>query len=159
MGVHSFVHDVKVKVSESRLFKALITESHQVLPKLSTIKSIEFVEGSTMAPGCVYNINFVEGAPFTYIKSSMDSIDYVNRSCKFTTIEGDILGDKFAKICHEMKVEAAGDRESVVKMKTEYHTDGGYEPTEMEINGAKAHAEVMYKMVEEYMLANPTVCA
>ncbi|KAL6530445.1 Guanylate kinase 2 [Orobanche minor] len=53
--------DESVKVSDSRLFKALITESHQVLPKLSTsIKSIEFVEGNTMAPGCVYNMNFVE---------------------------------------------------------------------------------------------------
>ncbi|KAL6530437.1 Guanylate kinase 2 [Orobanche minor] len=53
--------DESVKVSESRLFKALITESHQVLPKLSTgIKSIEFVEGNTMAPRCVYNMNFVE---------------------------------------------------------------------------------------------------
>ncbi|KAL6505982.1 hypothetical protein OROHE_022701 [Orobanche hederae] len=104
-------------------------------------------------------MNFVEGAPFTYIKSRMDSIDYENRSCKFTNVEGDILGDKFAKICHELKVEAAGDGESVVKLKTEYHSEGGYEPTEMEINGAKAHAEGMYKMVEEYMLANPTVCA
>ena len=62
MGVKSFFQEVKTKITSSRLFKALVTESPDVLPKVTpSIKSIELLEGTGYNPGCVFQTNFPEG--------------------------------------------------------------------------------------------------
>ncbi|KAL8491120.1 hypothetical protein ACS0TY_022955 [Phlomoides rotata] len=161
MGVKSFFQELKLKVSGSRLFKALVTESHEVLPKAtSSIHSIEIIEGQghAVGPGCVYKTNFPEGGKFKYVKNRIDEVDLENCVCKFTTFEGDALGEKLEKICYEMKIEKTEDGGCVLKVKTDYHTKGDIELNDEEIKVGKEQPEVLYKACEEYLLANPHVC-
>nr|ABR10301.1 pathogen-related protein STH-2 [Salvia miltiorrhiza] len=160
MGVKSFFQEMKTKISSSRLFKALVTESPEVVPKFTTsIKSIELIQGSGYAPGAIFQTNFPEGAHFKYMKCRVDEIDHEKHSIKYTLIEGDMLGDKLEKICYDMKFEDTEDGGCVVKVTSEYHTKGGYELADEDLKGAKEQSLGMYKSCEDYLLANPHVCA
>ncbi|CAA0818671.1 Unknown protein [Striga hermonthica] len=65
MGIKKFFQELKTKVSPSRLFKAMIIDSQQVLPNIaSSIKSVEIVQGNAIAAGCVVKTTFDDGAPF-----------------------------------------------------------------------------------------------
>ncbi|PIN25273.1 hypothetical protein CDL12_01981 [Handroanthus impetiginosus] len=160
MGVKSFFHELKVKASHKRLFKALTTDSHHVFPKATgKIKSVETVEGHGVAPGCVVKSTFHEGAPYKYIKNRIEEIDNQNYVGKFTLFEGDVLGDKYEKICYEVKLEPTDDGGSLIKLKQEYHTKGDYEPSEEEVKAGKEEAVELYKACDAYLAANPHVCA
>lgn len=159
MGVKTFFEELKTKVSASRLFKALVSESSEVIPKVTTsVKSIEIVHGDTFGPGCIIQTNFPEGAHFKYIKNRIDEVDHEKHRVKYTLIEGDVLGEKLEKICYELQLEDTEDG-CVLKATSEYHTKGDCELNEEEIKGAKDQALGMYKACEEYLLANPHVCA
>ncbi|XP_012843117.1 PREDICTED: pathogenesis-related protein STH-2-like [Erythranthe guttata] len=168
MGVKSFFEEVKAKVSPSRLFKALITESHDVIPKVTTsIKSVVTIEGDSLTPGCIRQTNFPEGniviiqlssAQLKYVKHRIDAIDTENYVCKYTLVEGDILGDKLEKICYEIKFEAS-EEGCNIKLTSEYHTKGDFVINDEEIKAGKEQALGLYKACEEYLIANPHVCA
>ncbi|KAK4478237.1 hypothetical protein RD792_017520 [Penstemon davidsonii] len=160
MGVKSFFHEIKTKVSPSRLFKAMITESHEVGPKFMSqyVKSIETVEGHGVTPGCVIKTNFHDGAPFKYMKHRIDVVDPKNYVCKYTLIEGDVLGDKFEKICYDLKFEGTADGGCVIKVAIDYHTKGDLELDDDEIKKGKDETIGLYKACEDYLTANPNVC-
>ncbi|KAL7124173.1 hypothetical protein ABFS83_14G030100 [Erythranthe nasuta] len=159
MGVKSFFEEVKAKVSPSRLFKALITESHDVIPKVTTsIKSVVTIEGESLTPGCIRQTNFPEGAQLKYVKHRIDAIDTENYVCKYTLVEGDILGDKLEKICYEIKFEAS-EEGCNIKLTSEYHTKGDFVINDEEIKAGKEQALGLYKACEDYLIANPHVCA
>ncbi|KAG8382497.1 hypothetical protein BUALT_Bualt05G0083400 [Buddleja alternifolia] len=155
MGVKSIFHELKAKVSPSRLFKALVTESANVVPKFAPhpIKNIEIVGGGAVQPGCVLQTNFENG---TYMKHKFDAIDTENYLCKYSLIEGDILGDKFEKISYEVKFVASEDGGCVIKQNIEHHTKGDVEFNEDEI---KEQSVGVFKACEQYLAANPNVCA
>ncbi|KAL1561667.1 pathogenesis-related protein STH-21-like [Salvia divinorum] len=160
MGVKTFFQEVKTKITSSRLFKALVTESPDVLPKVTpSIKNIELIEGTGYAPGCVFQTNFPEGAHFKFMKSRVDEIDHEKHTIKYTVIDGDMLGDKLEKICYHMKFEDTEDGGCVVKVTSEYHTKGDYELSDDDLKGAKEQSLGIYKSCEDYLTANPHVCA
>ena len=68
MGVVKINQTFKTKVTPSRMFKALILDSHNLCPKLmfSSIKSIELLEGTGEA-GSIKQMNFTEGKLYIYI--------------------------------------------------------------------------------------------
>ncbi|KAL7081298.1 hypothetical protein ACP275_14G030800 [Erythranthe tilingii] len=159
MGVKSFFQEVKAKASPSRMFKALVTESHDIVPKITTsIESIVTVEGEGVTPGCIMQTNFPEGAHFKYVKHRIDAIDTENYVCKYTLVEGDVLGDKLEKICYEIKFEAS-DEGCNIKVTSEYHTKGDFVINDDEIKAGKEQALGLYKACEDYLIANPHVCA
>ncbi|KAJ9696580.1 hypothetical protein PVL29_008681 [Vitis rotundifolia] len=138
------------------MFKALIVDSHNLVPKLMpSIKSIEFVEGDG-GVGSIKQTNFPEGSHFKYLKHRIDAIDHDNYSCKYTLIEGDVLGDTLESISSEVKFEASGSG-SVCKMTSHYHSK--IELKDEDIKAGKDKAMGMYKVVEEYLLANPDAYA
>ncbi|KAL0322592.1 UNVERIFIED_CONTAM: Pathogenesis-related protein STH-2 [Sesamum angustifolium] len=160
MGVKSFINELETKISPGRLFKALITESPEIVPKFNKpIKSIEIVEGHGFGVGCIFLTHFNEGLPFKYVKHRIDEIDTQNYVCKYTLIEGDVLGDKLEKICHELRLEASADGGCVLKSKAELHAKAGVELDDEEIKAGKEQALNVYKACEEYLAANPHVCA
>ncbi|KAL0433185.1 UNVERIFIED_CONTAM: Pathogenesis-related protein STH-2 [Sesamum latifolium] len=159
MGVKSFSHEIKSKISASRFFKALITESPEHAPKFNkSAKSVELVEGHGVTPGCVIQTNFIEGLPFKYAKHRLDEIDTQNYVCKYTLIGGDILGDKLEKISYELKIEESADGGCVIKSKTDLHLKAGAELTDEEIKAGKDVALNVFSGCEEYLSANPHVC-
>ncbi|RVW39995.1 Pathogenesis-related protein STH-2 [Vitis vinifera] len=151
MGVTSFTQEFTCPIAPSRIFKALILDSNNLIPKLlpQTIRSIDVVQGDGGA-GTIEQVNFTE-APNRRIGQR----DFV---CKYRMIEGDVLGEELESIAHEVKFEAT-DGGSICKMASEYHTKGKFEIKEEEIKAGKARAMGIYKVVEAYLLENPHVYA
>ncbi|KAL2469620.1 major allergen Pru ar 1-like [Abeliophyllum distichum] len=159
MGVFSFVHELKTNVSPKRLFKALITHNHEVLPKVSpTIKSVETVQGDG-GVGSIKKTVFSDDSPIKILKNRVDFIDTENCVSKFTLIEGDALDDKVEKICYELKFEDSKDGGCVLKIKSDYHTKGGAVLKEEDVKAGQDHAIELYKACADYLVANPRVCA
>lgn len=98
------------------------------------------------------------GSQFKYLKHKIDALDTQNYLCKYTLIEGGVLGDKLESISYEVKFEATGEG-SVCKMTSHYHTKGDIELKEEDIKEGKDKAFGLYKTVEECLLANPDVYA
>ncbi|KAI3473513.1 hypothetical protein Pfo_031619, partial [Paulownia fortunei] len=117
------------------------------------------VEGDGVSAGCIRQTNFADGAHFKYVKHRIDAIDTENYVCKYSLVEGEVLGDKLENICYEIKFEASEDGGCVIKLTSEYHTKGDIELNDEEIKAGKEQALVLYKACEEYLHANPDVCA
>ncbi|KAJ8749650.1 hypothetical protein K2173_026299 [Erythroxylum novogranatense] len=134
-----------------RLFKAVAVES-EVVPKAmpEAFKCIE-VEGDV-------RVTKLPEGEFKYMKHRTDVLDINNHFCKYTLFEGDVLGDKLESVVHEVKYEASGNG-CVVKATSHYHPKPGVVLNPEEINAGEVKAMGLYKAVEEYLLANPTVCA
>ncbi|KAJ8749595.1 hypothetical protein K2173_026244 [Erythroxylum novogranatense] len=90
-------------------------------------------------------------AVFKCMKHRTDVLDINNYYCN-TLFEGDVLGDKLESVVHEVKYESSGNG-CVVKATNHYHSKPGVVLNLEEINAGEA------KAAEEYLLANPTVCA
>ncbi|KAA8543146.1 hypothetical protein F0562_021359 [Nyssa sinensis] len=160
MGVTCFTQEFSTPVAPAKMFKALIVDSHNLIPKLvpQSIKSIEFIEGDGGA-GSIKQTNFPEDGHFKYLKHKIDVLDAEKLVCKYTLIEGDVLSDKLESIVYEVKFEASGNGGSICKMTSEYHTKGDVELKEEHIKEGKDKAMGMYKIVEDYLVSNPDVYA
>ena len=97
-------------------------------------------------------------SPFKYMKNRMDEIDFDKYYVKYTTIEGDILGDTLECIVFENKFEQseAGCRFTVIG---HHHTMGDIKVNEDDIARTKEGIKEKVKAVEDYLLANPQVHA
>ncbi|CAL5425938.1 unnamed protein product [Camellia sinensis] len=159
MGVTTFTKEFTTTVPPSRMFKALILDSHNLIPKLlpQSIKSIEYVQGDG-GVGSIKQTNFPEGSHMKCLKHKIDSLDVENYECKYTLIEGDALGGKLESLSYEVKFEAIGDGSKVTST-SYYHAKGDIELNEEEMDAGKDKAMGMFKVVEEYLLANPDVYA
>lgn len=62
MGVITFTDELTSSIPPSRIFKASIVDSHNLIPKLlpQAVKSIEIIQGDGGA-GSIKQINFTEG--------------------------------------------------------------------------------------------------
>ncbi|OIT40508.1 pathogenesis-related protein sth-2 [Nicotiana attenuata] len=99
------------------------------------------------------------GGPIKYLKHKLHVIDDKNLVTKYSLIEGDILGDKLESITYDVKFETSANGGCIFKTSTEYHTKGDYVIKEEEHNEGKDKAMELFKAVEDYLLANPTVYA
>ena len=62
MATVSYTQDFITPIAPSKMFKALILDSHNILPKIAPqgIKSVEFIEGDG-GVGSIKQTNFAEG--------------------------------------------------------------------------------------------------
>ncbi|TYI61789.1 hypothetical protein E1A91_D10G198500v1 [Gossypium mustelinum] len=159
MGVSSYSDEYSSTIPPARLFKALILDSHNLIPKLMplAIQSIE-ISGDGGAD-TIRQINFAEGSQVKFIKNRVDELDEKNFWFKYSLIEGDGMMDKLEKISYEVKFESTADGGSINKMTSTYYTKGEFVLTEEEIKAGKEKALAMYKVVEAYLLQNPDAYA
>ncbi|CAI9776045.1 unnamed protein product [Fraxinus pennsylvanica] len=156
MGVFKFIQELKAHASHKRLFKAVMIENAEVLPKASPlIKSIETVQGDG-GVGSIKKTNFSDGK---CMKNRIDHLDPVNCVGKLTLVEGDVLGDKIESISYELKFEDSKDGGCVIKIIAEYHTKGDVVLKEEDVKESKEQSAGLYKAYAEYLNANPHVCA
>ena len=157
MGVITYSQEIPCTVAPARMFKALVLDSQNLLPKIipQGIKSIEFIEGDG-GVGSIKQTNFQEGSPIKYVKHKIDAIDADNYCSKFTMIEGDGLGDKFEFVTHEYKLEPSG-KGCVAKLTSHYHAK--VDVNEEEIKGAEEKAKGTFLIVEQHLIANPDLYA
>lgn len=68
MGVTTFSDEYTSPIAPSRIFKASIVDSHNLIPKLlpQAIKSIEITQGDGGA-GSIKQINFAEGQFLVFV--------------------------------------------------------------------------------------------
>ncbi|XVF38791.1 hypothetical protein REPUB_Repub20aG0132300 [Reevesia pubescens] len=156
MGV--FTHEMEFASPHppAKAFKAFVLDVDTLFPKVAphVIKSIELLEGDG-GVGSIKKITFAEGSPVKYLKEKVDGLDKVNFSYSYTVIEGEVLTNKYEKICYEMKFEAAPGGGTIGKRTSKYYSIGTSAINEEEIKaGIEAQAGV-FKAVEDYLLANP----
>ncbi|PSR98009.1 Pathogenesis-related protein like [Actinidia chinensis var. chinensis] len=156
MGVVKISQTFKTQVTPSRMFKALILDSHNLCPKLmfSSIKSIELLEGTGEA-GSIKQMNFTEASPLKYVKLRIDELDKENFKCKYTFIEVEGLMHKLDSISYDVRFEPYGFTGCVCKMTSEYKSNDNLEIKEEDIEHGKDRAIGMYEVVEAYLLAHP----
>merc|ERR1712071_189530 len=108
-----------------RFFKALVLDSHNLIPKLlpQTIKSIKIIQGDGGA-GTITQTNFTEGDEFNSVKNRIDEINEEAYRYKYTLIEGDALGDNIDFIAYEIQFEPTPNGGSKNKITSTYHTKG-----------------------------------
>nr|AOP32363.1 phenolic oxidative coupling protein POCP3 [Hypericum tomentosum] len=155
----SLSQDITSPIPPERLFKALVTERHLIVPKLmpNVFKSMEIVEGDGGA-GTIRKATFAEGLPFKSMSQRIDVLDTKNYYCKFTLFEGGMLGDTLDSIVHELKLDPLGDG-CKGKMSSHYVLKPGATINEEEVKVVKQKAYGLVKAVEEYLLNNPDVLA
>ncbi|XP_051152617.1 major strawberry allergen Fra a 1.04-like [Andrographis paniculata] len=158
MGVKNFLHELKLKVSPSRIFKAVTTDADDVLPKVApgVFKGSKVIEGGSFGPGCVVE-RAVVGAP--NFKFKVDDIDTGKCYIKYTELEGDRIGDKFEKVHHEVVTEPSGDGGCVIKFNSNYIAKGDTVPSDEDIKTHVEKSSAFYAAIAEYLVANPHVCA
>ncbi|KAI3459573.1 hypothetical protein Pfo_016236 [Paulownia fortunei] len=159
MAITKYTQEIKLRVPAKRMFKALVTESYTMLPKImpNAVKSIEKLQGDG-GSGTIRQTNFADGAPYSYVKHKIDALDTENYVSKYTLIEGPVLGDKIESISYDQKFEDSSDGGCITKIVSEYHTKGDIQLKEEDIKTGKDQALSFYTLTEEYLLANPDVC-
>ncbi|KAG8365954.1 hypothetical protein BUALT_Bualt17G0025700 [Buddleja alternifolia] len=105
MGVITFNEEHTSEVSSTRIFKASILDSHNLIPKLlpQVIKSMDFIQGNG-GVGSIKQINFSQGSNLTTLKYRIDELSEETYTYIYTVIEGDALTDKLEEITHEVKL-------------------------------------------------------
>ncbi|GAB4830016.1 hypothetical protein Ancab_019660, partial [Ancistrocladus abbreviatus] len=91
---------------------------------------------------------------YKYAKHRIDKLDVDNFYCKYTTIGRDMLDDKFECVINKTRLYLKGSG-YVYKMTTNVHH---LPRTEFKEEGSKMGQEKMkkmFKVVEEYLIANP----
>ncbi|XP_059286485.1 pathogenesis-related protein STH-2-like [Lycium ferocissimum] len=157
MGVTTFTQDIATLVDPARIFNALALDADNLLPKLMSqaIKNIETVAGDD-GDGCIKKMNFVEGYPIKYLKHKIHVIDDKNMIIKYSLIEGEVLGENLEHISYDVRFEGSENGGCICKTISEYHTNGDFIVKEEQIKEGKEKDVELVKVVEAYLIANPT---
>ncbi|RWR80989.1 major pollen allergen Bet v 1-F/I [Cinnamomum micranthum f. kanehirae] len=148
-------------VSPARLWKAIVKDSHNLMPKLmpDIISSIVVLEGNG-GVGTIRQSNFTDVIKdFSYWKDRVDAVDDENRMFKYSVIEGGLIGKKVKSTSFELKFEARADGGSICKLNGEYETIEDILPTEAEAKEMMGSMVAMFKAIEGYLVANPDAYA
>ncbi|XP_043694082.1 major allergen Pru ar 1-like [Telopea speciosissima] len=158
MGVTTINNEFNCPIPPARIFKAAILDAHNLLPKIlpDKIKSIE-IHGDGGA-GSIKQIDQLDG-PFAFIKHRIEELDEQNFKCKFTLIEGAVIGEKIEKVVDTVQFVASAEGGSICKATSEFYTIGDYTMGEDEIQMGKDMAIGTFKLVEEYLSQNPDAYA
>ncbi|KAK6146011.1 hypothetical protein DH2020_019880 [Rehmannia glutinosa] len=123
MAITTFTDEYTSPILPSRIYKASIVNSHNLIPKLmpQAIKSVKIINGDGGA-GSVKQINFAQGSPIKCVKYRVDKLNEKTFTYGYTLIEGDSLVDKLEKITYEVKFEESADGGSISKVTSKYFT-------------------------------------
>ncbi|KAL3648727.1 hypothetical protein CASFOL_005130 [Castilleja foliolosa] len=162
MAVIKLTQEITVGVSPKRMIKAMVTESSTFLPKIMSgaIKSIAVLNGNG-GPGTIIQTNFsdVAGTPVPFAKHRIEALDAEKGTTKFTMIEGAWLGDKIESVVYDVKFEEVGNGGCTIKIASDYNTKGDAALKDDDIKEIVDRTKGFYIAAEEYLIANPNVCA
>ncbi|KZV30810.1 major allergen Pru ar 1-like [Dorcoceras hygrometricum] len=162
MTIIEFVEERKFQVAPKRMFKALVTDAHHILPKIipHIFKSIDVLEGEPGAAGCVRQINFPDGAPISHMKDKLEVVDTENLVVKYVLFESPALGEKMDSLHSEQRFVDSGDGGCIIKWKNQHHLKPGHTHiSEEEFKDGKEHGQSFFTATEAYLIAHPDVCA
>ncbi|XP_052206887.1 major allergen Pru ar 1-like [Diospyros lotus] len=160
MAVLTYTDECTSPIPPARAFKAWILDADNLIPKLmpEAFKSVEVLQGDGSA-GTIKQINFAEGGPFKCVKHRVDEISKTEYKYCYTLVEGDVLVGKFEKICYEIQLVASPDGGTISKTIVRYYPLAGAVINEEEIKAGMEKAGGMFKVVDDYLVQNPTAYA
>lgn len=94
------------------------------------------------------------------MKHKIEAIDTENFSCTLSLIEGDILFDRLESAVYEVKFEPSTHVSGCIcKMNSYYQAKMAVHLNDKDIEMGKDKALGLYKIIEDYLIQNPNVCA
>ncbi|CAL1404254.1 unnamed protein product [Linum trigynum] len=157
MGVTTATHEFKSSIPAPRMYKALLEDSPTLFPKIMPQYKSKVVQGDGGVGSILETCFPDEGNQVKIVKHKVEAQDPANYYAKYTVIEGSPLSDNIESVVNERKIEPAGDG-CVVKATDHYHTKGGAADKAM-IDAIGKQTTTVYKLVQDYLLANPGACA
>ncbi|KAF8012141.1 hypothetical protein BT93_I0314 [Corymbia citriodora subsp. variegata] len=156
----TFTEDFSSPIPAPRMFKALILDGDNLIPKLmpQAVKSVELTHGDG-GPGSIKQMNFAEGSQMKYIKHRVDALDKEKMTYSYTMVDGGELASKIESITYDVKMEATPDGGCKGTNVSKYHPKPGFGINEEEIKAGKEKAAAVFKAVEAHLLANPEAYA
>ncbi|KAG4990464.1 hypothetical protein JHK87_023921 [Glycine soja] len=185
MVVLTFTDEFTSSVQPRRLFKALILDAPNLIPKLmpEAIKNVQLAEGNG-GPGSIQEITIAEGKlhhftliftlPFLLLfvttnmdpsgnikqlKHRIDAIDLEKLTYSYAVIDGDAALEKVDSISHEIKFEATEEGGCKTKNVSKYHPKEGVDVKEEDFKAAREEGLALLKVVDAYLVANPEAYA
>ncbi|CAL0334445.1 unnamed protein product [Lupinus luteus] len=155
MGVFSHDFATYSLVAPSRLYKAMASDFHNLLPKIvDAIQSVETIEGNGAA-GTILKVTLVEGDRSRYSFHKIEAIDEINLIYNYSVFGGTGLPNIWEKITFETIVLEGPNGGSIRNTKVKYFTKGDAEINEEVFKNDKIRADGLVKFIEGYLLENP----
>ncbi|KAH6765467.1 hypothetical protein C2S52_016450 [Perilla frutescens var. hirtella] len=142
--------EITSSIPADKMFKAVALDSDDIIPKIFPGAHVEIIQGDG-GPGTIKKINFGEGM-LKSVKHRIDAVDKDKLSQSYTVMTSDILSSNIESIAHELTVIPSPDGGSIYKNRITNNTKLGDANI---IDGAKEEATVLFKAIEDYILAHP----
>ncbi|PKA62226.1 Pathogenesis-related protein 1 [Apostasia shenzhenica] len=158
MVAGSIGRDYLSPVSPNRIWKAVIFDAHNLIPKLlpDFISSVEILEGDG-GVGTIKQLNATEAVTeFRFIKEKTDILDNEKHRVKQSIIEGGLIGLLLKSYSVELKLEEDTDGGTLGKIIVEYETLGDTPLSSEEEEKIMEGVYLVIKTIDQYLLANPT---
>ncbi|KAJ1407702.1 START-like domain superfamily [Sesbania bispinosa] len=155
MGVFTFEDETTSIVAPARLYKALVKDSDNLIPKcVEAIQSVEILEGNG-GPGTIKKLTYLEDGESKHVLHKVELVDEANWAYNYSIVGGVGLPETVEKISFEAKLIAGPNGGSIAKLIVKYETKDNANPSEEELKGGKAKGDALFKGLEGYVLANP----
>ncbi|CAN1129835.1 Pathogenesis-related protein STH-2 [Linum perenne] len=154
----TFTKQYTSSISPSRMFKALIVDSSNLIPQLlpQFIESIDVIRDHNGSGKTIEQVNFTTGSNMKCVKNRIDELDEEGLVCKYTMIEGEPLGERIKSIAYEVKFGSGeGEEGCVCTVTSHYNAVGEYGIEEEEIEEGREKGMKIFGVVEAYLLENP----
>ncbi|XP_057863805.2 major strawberry allergen Fra a 1.07 [Cryptomeria japonica] len=158
MVAGSFSIEIESPVEAKRMWKATV-DTHNLLPKQAPalISGITLVQGDG-GVGTIRQVNFTAAnKDFSYVKEKVDLIDEANMVYGFSHVEGGMLGTKVASVSYKVKYTPKPGGGCITTYSCNYDSLPGVPHDEAKVEEIKANSTGLFKQVEEYLIANPTL--
>ncbi|KAK4265841.1 hypothetical protein QN277_026837 [Acacia crassicarpa] len=155
MGVFTYHNESTLSVTRSRLFKAVVLDFDNIIPKIMKMaQNIEILEGNG-GPGTLRKITYVEGGETKYVVEKWEATDEEKYVYSYSVIEGSGLAEGVEKITIEQKFEEGADGGCVGKDSITFFTKFDAPPTDVVVATITAIREGHFRALEAYLLAHP----
>ncbi|XP_057844251.1 pathogenesis-related protein 1 [Cryptomeria japonica] len=159
MVVGSIRHEIESAVEAKRLWNAFVKDGHNLLPKQipELFSSITLLQGEG-GVGTIKKINFTPvNKDFSYVKERVEELDEENFVYRSTHVEGGTLGKKLASASYEFKYTPKAEGGCLCSSVFHYDSLPGVMQNESKVQEIKCAGTALFKKIESYLLANPTM--
>ncbi|KAG5101371.1 hypothetical protein JHK84_046340 [Glycine max] len=145
MGIFTFEDETTSPVAPATLYKALVTDADNVIPKaVEAFRSVENLEGNG-GPGTIKKITFVEDGESKFVLHKIESVDEANLGYSYSVVGGVGLPDTVEKITFECKLAAGANGGSAGKLTVKYQTKGDAQPNPDDLKIGKVKSDALFK--------------
>ncbi|PSE86103.1 hypothetical protein C7G75_19525, partial [Acinetobacter nosocomialis] len=159
MVAGSISSEVESPVEAKRLWNAFVKDGHNLLPKQipELFSSITFIQGDG-GIGSIKQINFTPAnKDFSFVKERIEEVDEEKLVYRYSHIEAGMLGKKLASAQYEFKYTPKPSGGCVCTAVFHYDSLPGVPRDEAKVKEIKESTSVLFKKVEAYLLANPSL--